>query len=87
MYYPDWSLLGSWVKSHIDFIFVEFEALSYLRPCSIEVTLAPSTQTAPVRSRADAHNFLCSVVDKAESFASFSSANFDKIWPVLHLEK
>ena len=63
MYYSDWSLLGFWVKSHIDFIIVEFEHNSYLRLCSIEVMLAPSTQTAPVRSRADALNFFCVLLE------------------------
>ena len=44
--------------------------------------LAPSIQTAPDRSRADALNFfLCSVRDKAELFASFSRAIFVKIRP------
>ena len=85
MYYSDWSLLGFWVKSHIDIIFVEFEHNSYLRLCSIEVMLAPSTQTVPVRSWADTLNFffLCSVRDKAELFASFSRAIFVKIRPDL----
>ena len=55
---------------------------SQLRLCSIEATLAPSTQTAPVRSRADAQNFLCSVGDIAELFPSFSGAIFVKIRPV-----
>ena len=82
MYYSDWSLLGFWVKSHIDLIFVEFEQNSYLRLCSKEVMLAPSIQTAPDRSRADALNFfLCSVRDKTELFASFSRAIFVKIRP------
>ena len=82
MYYSDWSLLGFWVKSHIDLIFVEFEQNSYLRLCSKEVMLAPSIQTAPDRSRADALNFfLCSVRDKAELFANFSRAIFVKIRP------
>ena len=53
----------------------------HLRLCSIEATLAPSTQTAPVRSRADAQNFLCSVGDIAELFPSFSGAIFVKIRP------
>ena len=58
---------------------------SQLRLCSIEATLAPSTQTAPVRSRADAQNFLCSVGDIAELFPSFSGAIFVKIRPGFYL--
>ena len=52
-----------------------------MRHRSIEGTLAPSTQTAPVRSRADAYNFLCSVGDIAETIASISRAISVKIRP------